>query len=148
MTRNMAFGLLKAADIVQAEVKFAGGNDEGTIESITLHKKDGTNTIIDYTYNNRDPLHEELSKPVWEKYGSFAGNFEVYGSIIWDVETGTISMNGQESCTTWSTIEEEIESIDTTETDNLLIALKQARELNLDGNELIAHINKAKGAKS
>jgi hypothetical protein len=147
MTRDMVFAMLKTAGVTRAEVNFEGGNDEGTIESIVLHKKDGTQTTIDYSYSHSNPLHEQLSQPVWDKYGSFAGDFDVHGVVTWDVETGAISISGEESTRRCESFDEEVDQFDLTDADNLLKALDEAKKLKLDGQDLINHINKAKGAR-
>jgi hypothetical protein len=41
-------------------------------------------------------LRHDLEVPVYERYGSFAGDFEVYGKVIWDVVQGTVGMKGEE----------------------------------------------------
>tara|TARA_B100000287_G_scaffold205780_1_gene194130 strand:+ start:1458 stop:2264 length:807 start_codon:yes stop_codon:yes gene_type:complete len=39
-----------------------------------------------------------LSKPIWSKYGSFAGDYEVQGHMTYNVEKGTMQLHGNESC--------------------------------------------------
>ena len=84
---------------------FHGGNDEGFTEDITLENADGSPVAViheDY-YGTEEPfegaqeLAEALSRPVYDEYGGFAGDFEVEGRVIWDVSRGTISMEGSET---------------------------------------------------
>lgn len=42
--------------------------------------------------------------PIYERYGSFAGEFYVYGTLRWDVAAGTHKMEGQESHEVWESI--------------------------------------------
>jgi hypothetical protein len=37
-------------------------------------------------------LADALSDPVFEAYGTFAGDFDVTGDVIWDVEEKTVQM--------------------------------------------------------
>jgi hypothetical protein len=46
-------------------------------------------------------LLQVLEAPIYDRYGSFAGEFSVYGILTWDVATGKPSMDGQESYTEW-----------------------------------------------
>lgn len=38
-----------------------------------------------------------LEAPIYDRYGSFAGEFHAYGTVTWDVAAGTHEMHGQES---------------------------------------------------
>lgn len=40
-------------------------------------------------------LRTLLERPIYDEYGSFAGEFEVYGTLTWDVATGEAAMSGQ-----------------------------------------------------
>lgn len=42
-----------------------------------------------------------LEGPVEDRYGSFAGEFYVNGTVTWDVATGKHEMHGQESHEVW-----------------------------------------------
>lgn len=42
-----------------------------------------------------------LEHPVYEKYGSFAGDFYAEGTVTWDIIAGTHEIHGQESYTEW-----------------------------------------------
>lgn len=42
-----------------------------------------------------------LEGPIYDRFGSFAGEFSVYGQVIWDVAAGTHTMTGQESHEVW-----------------------------------------------
>lgn len=41
-------------------------------------------------------LVEALGDPVWEAYGSFAGDFFVSGKVEWDADTKSVYMDGGE----------------------------------------------------
>ena len=42
-----------------------------------------------------------LEEPIYDTYGSFAGEFEVDGTLIWDVTEGTVTMSTDESVQHW-----------------------------------------------
>lgn len=42
-----------------------------------------------------------LEAPIYDRWGSFAGEFDVDGELTWDVSAGTHKLTGQESVTTW-----------------------------------------------
>jgi hypothetical protein len=42
-----------------------------------------------------------LEYPVYDRWGSFAGEFHVYGTLTWDVATGKHTLSGQESHEVW-----------------------------------------------
>jgi hypothetical protein len=47
-----------------------------------------------------------LSGPIYEKYGTFAGEFYVNGTLVWDVGARNVYMQGQESNTVYEPFEE------------------------------------------
>ena len=105
MTRAEVFERLQELGAVTAVVPFHGGYDEGFIEGITLKGAEGNAIAViqDYygsaeeqPFEGADHLAEALSEPIYEEYGSFAGDFEVEGRVIWDVSKGTVSMEGSE----------------------------------------------------
>lgn len=46
-------------------------------------------------------LNEVLEAPIYDRWGSFAGEFYVDGTLTWDVASGTHEMHGQEQVSTW-----------------------------------------------
>lgn len=42
-----------------------------------------------------------LEYPVYDRWGSFAGEFYVHGTLTWDVATGKHTLSGQESHEVW-----------------------------------------------
>lgn len=46
-----------------------------------------------------------LEAPIYDRWGSFAGEFDVDGTLTWDVATGTHKLKGQESVTSWQSFE-------------------------------------------
>lgn len=117
--REQVFQWLEAKNYTKAVVSFSGGGDEGGVDRIQLYKsKEGEAAeIVDefevrakYTFEggryterveddkeNDFYVQQGLSKPVYDKYHTFAGEFYVNGEIIWDVEKKTITRSGEES---------------------------------------------------
>lgn len=49
-------------------------------------------------------LLELLEQPVYDEYHTFAGDFEVQGTVTWDVATGTVTMQRSEQV--WTDMED------------------------------------------
>jgi len=100
MTRSEVFRELASRGVDRAVVEFSGGNDEGGPDSIILYVGEeevstlstwptGTRTAED---DAEDRLADALGDPVYEVYHTFAGDFDVTGEVIWDVQAQTIQM--------------------------------------------------------
>lgn len=50
-------------------------------------------------------VREVLESPIYDRYGSFAGEFYVDGTLTWDVLAGTNKMRGQEELRHWESFE-------------------------------------------
>lgn len=115
MDRHKIFSTLKARNIVKVEVHYSGGDDEGGVNQIDLidtagkveHMEeyyDGYSKWNDATQRWEEPappteeqlLSKSLCRPVYDRYGSFAGEFYVNGSVVWDVVAGTVKDSGVE----------------------------------------------------
>lgn len=103
MSKNEAFSLLRQRGASRAVVTFAGGNDEGDVEGIVLLIGDEEVRLEPYYGDGEGELTDDqqlaelLAAPVWERYGSFAGDFYVYGNVTYDVEKQTVVMSKDES---------------------------------------------------
>jgi hypothetical protein len=98
-------------NIKRVKVYFSGGNDEGGADMITLIYDDAgavTTDIDAALHSKEDPAHEisnALAEPVYDEYGSFAGDFNINGVIIWDVNARTILLDGAFETTTSEAVE-------------------------------------------
>jgi len=98
LDRAEAFAELARLGADRAVVEFSGGNDEGGPDAITLFKGEGTLRTLQTWWQAGDPdnelvaLSDALSDPVFEAYGTFAGDFEVTGEVIWDVAGKSVQM--------------------------------------------------------
>ena len=126
--RNSVFTALQTKNVAKALVHFSGGGDEGGVNSIEL--VDSTGKIIE-TLNeyyegamqwdsnankwiesapptDEQKLSRDLCCPVYEQYHSFAGEFYVNGTVIWDVKTRKVTNEGIEEVRSDESFSEEI----------------------------------------
>ena len=104
MSRAEAFVELAARGADRAVVEFSGGNDEGGPDAITLFAGENAVGTLPAWYDadvNPDGqangrLVGALSAPVFERYHTFAGDFDVQGEVIWDVAAETVQMVKEE----------------------------------------------------
>lgn len=101
MTRPEVFAALLSRGVERAVVQFSGGNDEGGPDSITLFTGEEALRTLPTWPSGRETTADEkadleladaLSDPVFEEYGTFAGDFDVTGEVIWDAEGKTAQM--------------------------------------------------------
>lgn len=99
-TKAKVFEMLRAKGAFKAVLHYQGGNDEGGVDEINLFiKPEGgaepvTVDLDPYRAMGDDhELAELLMEPVESKYGSWAGEFSAYGTLVWDVEADTVELN-------------------------------------------------------
>ena len=116
LSLDEAMALLSARGVETVEIDFSGGNDEGFAESARLQGPEGQGLgeIKDwycggYSYSggqwvpisepetDDEKLYQFLVRPIYDRYGSFAGEFQVDGTLTWRVSEKRSSMHGQES---------------------------------------------------
>lgn len=119
MENAEVFEKLRELGAVKAVVEFSGGNDEGGAEDIALYDAAGERigevdgdppgvcwdpeqerfVEVPITPEQRieAELAEVLEAPVYEEFGSFAGDFSVGGQVTWDAKERTVTMSGEES---------------------------------------------------
>jgi len=100
MSRPEVFAGLASRGADRAVVQFSGGNDEGGPDSIALYKGEEEICALS-TWPSREEVEDApadarlvdaLSEPVFQEYGTFAGDFDVTGEVIWDVAERTVRM--------------------------------------------------------
>lgn len=118
LTKAGVFRRLRAYGAAYGVVEFSGGNDEGGAESIVLydeHQKEIKQLEEYYESPEWDPATKEwtnkpipverrfdgelvatMTDPVYERWGSFAGEFHVQGQVIWDARTETVKADYDE----------------------------------------------------
>lgn len=110
MTKDEVFAEIRKRDANLAVVSFSGGNDEGGADSITLYMrtvtdKQTSSIEVGTVEPDSDDFAVALEQPVRDKYGSFAGDFDVSGDLKWDATARTCVMTGEES--QWESFEPE-----------------------------------------
>ncbi len=96
--RADAFAALERLGADRAVVEFSGGNDEGGPDTITLFNGEETLRTLPTSWQAGDDkqhlvaVSDALSEPVFEAYGTFAGDFDVTGEVIWDVQSKSVQM--------------------------------------------------------
>jgi hypothetical protein len=127
LERGPMFAELRRRGVAKVVVEFSGGGDEGGVNDITLYNADGGEIgklEEDYggsTYNSKtgqwEPINppnpdtklvEALVAPVYDRYGSFAGEFYVSGTVEYDVANEKVKMPYRESVETWEDHEEDL----------------------------------------
>jgi len=116
--KREAMKALEKMGATSALISYSGGNDEGGVDLVVVRTPKGEQILEEryrsYTYRNgstyRKPfppdikeegeLVELLSAPIYDQWGSFAGEFSTYGTITFIVETDTVEWtNGYEERT-------------------------------------------------
>lgn len=93
--RAALWAAMDAAGVTYALVEFSGGNDEGGADLVIVDGKECT----DY----QSELYNLLARLPHERYYSFAGDFEVHGTVMIDRADMMVTMSGSES--TWAAFE-------------------------------------------
>lgn len=91
---------LRAKNIATLTMHFDGGNDEGGINSHYVRLV-GDEQDLDYQAGSAlFPMdwekYQEFEASFLDRWGSFAGDFSVNGTIVWDVEKNQVRMEYSE----------------------------------------------------
>lgn len=97
VSRSALWSAMDAIGATRAEVHFSGGNDEGGTDRIRVYKGNVELDALDVP----ERLSDLLDRLPNEKYYTFAGDFEVYGTVIVDRATESVEFSGRESVTVW-----------------------------------------------
>lgn len=127
ITRQEIFEWIKEQGAEKCVVSFDGGGDEGGVREIKLINKDNVIKTLEEQYVEEQYIWNEMTKkfetpeiphsvrinkaicePVYDKYGSFAGEFNVSGQVTWDATNNTVKIDGSESVESWEDFEEEL----------------------------------------
>jgi hypothetical protein len=66
----------------------------GQTDTITLLRREGDELVEVERWTSRDELCYALEAPVWERFGTFAGQPPVRGQVIWTAEDQCVVMAG------------------------------------------------------
>jgi len=110
ITKQQVFAAMNELGVIRAVADFSGGNDEGGVNSVALYRTGDENEqperLDAYEYSSwgdetkkatpQGMIVQGLEGPVDGKYGSFAGEFYVNGTVTADLAAGTLEMSGEE----------------------------------------------------
>jgi hypothetical protein len=86
---------LERREVVVAVVLFSGrAGRGGTIGRISFSQR-RNGDLVDVEQWERDELACALEAPVWDRYGTFAGQPFIRGEVIWTVEDRTVVIAGR-----------------------------------------------------
>ena len=69
---------------VMAVVRFSGrAGRGGRVDRIVLSRIDGDRIVGAERWTGRDELCYALEAPVWDRFGSFAGQPQIAGTVVW-----------------------------------------------------------------
>jgi hypothetical protein len=110
MNRSDVFQALRNKGAWKAIVDFSGGGDEGGADHICLVNEEEIEfgSIDPWGDDGNRELAETLTEPIYDRWGSFAGEFYVHGQLIWDAQANTVKFAGEESEQVYKPFEEEI----------------------------------------
>jgi hypothetical protein len=102
LDRAGVFEALERLGADRAVVEFTGGNDEGGPDSITLYNaQNNAGELSPLAYASIESTAAQraeaelvafLGQPIYDQYGGFDGDFDVYGELVWDVRAKTVQM--------------------------------------------------------
>ncbi len=87
---------LERRGTTMAVVPFSGRDGQGgTTETIRLSRIEGGAPVDVERWSSRDELAYALEAPVWDRFGSFAGQPFICGEVIWAGEDRTVVIVGR-----------------------------------------------------
>jgi len=87
---------LEARGATIAIVPFSGrAGRGGHIERIVLSQLDGDEPVDVERWSGRDELCHALEAPVWDRFGSFAGQPQIVGTVVWTTADRRVVIEGR-----------------------------------------------------
>jgi hypothetical protein len=95
LSRQAIWDELERRGATAAMVSFSGkAGRGGSITTITLDRVDGQEPVA-VQWWDRDELAYALEGPVWDRFGGFAGQPAVRGTVRWTVADQLVVITGQ-----------------------------------------------------
>ena len=128
--RKLKETLWEGEIIVKVSVDYSGGNDDGSINRVTVELASGRECdwsepnvrgswdrekkaiVFSRELTELEELYFAVVKPVEDQYGSFAGDFSVDGTIVWDVVNNQVLNRGEQEVREWVSYLDELWSAD------------------------------------
>lgn len=87
---------LEARGATIATVPFSGrAGRGGRVERIVLHRLDHDKLVDVERWTGRDELCYALEAPVWDRFGSFAGQPQIAGTVVWTTADRRVVIEGR-----------------------------------------------------
>jgi hypothetical protein len=67
----------------------------GRTDTITLLRLEGEELVVVERWTSRDELCRALEAPLWERFGSFAGQPMVRGEVVWTADDRSVLIRGR-----------------------------------------------------
>jgi hypothetical protein len=96
LSRSAVWEELEHREATVAIVPFWGrAGSGGRTDAITLPRLEGEELIEVERWTSRDELCHALEAPVWERFGTFAGQPRVAGEVVWFAEERRVLIRGR-----------------------------------------------------
>jgi len=87
---------LEARGATIATVPFSGrAGRGGHIDRIVLSRLDGNELVDVERWSGRDELCYALEGPIWDRFGSFAGQPQIAGTVVWTAADRRVVLVGR-----------------------------------------------------
>lgn len=94
LTRDQVFDQLAALGLASVRMGFYGGHDEGNVEDVKCLDADGHD--VDVEIDEPSDLYDALCQPIYDRYGGFDGDPEIWGELVWTVADRSLVIEGSE----------------------------------------------------
>lgn len=91
---------LKKNGFSELTLSFSGGNDNGSIDGCELRRSDGSSVNVDFYSDLLGELKvvlEQAAEPIYDRYGSFAGDYSVSGTLQYVLKDHSVLLSGYET---------------------------------------------------
>jgi hypothetical protein len=96
LARDHVWAELERRGATIATVPFSGrAGRGGTVERIVLNRLQGDELIDVGRWSGRDELCYALEAPIWDRFGSFAGQPLIVGTVIWTTADRRVVIEGR-----------------------------------------------------
>ncbi|HEY1514864.1 MAG TPA: hypothetical protein VGF91_00510 [Solirubrobacteraceae bacterium] len=96
MSNEPVWQELEARGATMASVPFSGrAGRGGRVDRIVLHPLDGDELVDVERWTGRDELCYALEAPVWDRFGSFAGQPQIAGTVVWTTADRRVVIEGR-----------------------------------------------------
>ena len=106
---------LEVFDISKITVSFSGGGDSGGVDEIQFfYNNDKKNLEVEN--HIEDEFRDFLEEPIYDNYGSFAGDYSVDGELVYDVINKIVLINTNEHSYNYDDNDNLIDNLDDVQT--------------------------------